>query len=672
MNGLSAFQFAAKLHEMAMQSSLAVIVFSYMRSELFSGSGLPIGAMLSGLQLTQISYLWSMELWGIALSAISYRRKIGIILMIMLAVVLASTTGPSSAVLMIPRLDYWPAGRTNVWMNITSDELWPSRVGGSLVPESCSQAPNVSNICPSSEWQSIYEFLSIGNQMIPSPYTNGISVTPYSVQVSGRTALRQLIIGHHRYRNVTAPYNPQVAQATTQQAAVADALSTVASLWSMALQYHNSPFSNLRDVVQTILNSYNQPYTLASCGADVIEGEADKRPIAFPIPPGSSPDMLKKANITMSVLEMMAIIYPNLTRSEILRTPGPTSEYRIKWVELPQDPFNGTSIGAVILQPAVNETQQILLCNLSAGWGSSSMNISSAPASSGTNVATSSIYDASGKLPQSSDYQTSLLDSIFRYELPLFPQKTISIGEDWARFLNPMVDAPNTTVFNALMSQKLIHKGDATSAGIILAGLLANGLSRIGLDSQIQGELRTKRDPATNFTPPDASIWFSGKGDIFKVDPKQAKDWVNFRVDSSVEGYAYSIEGLAPKLTGTILLIYCFITIIHVLYSLLSGVSSTSWDSISEFMVLAVNSSPTDKLRNTCAGIISMNVFKLPVRVLRSKDEPDDDEHLELVFGSVDESVAKKTRINENQRYGTMLSREGEHEAIIKLGKKSS
>ncbi|KAL8865726.1 MAG: hypothetical protein Q9174_006731, partial [Haloplaca sp. 1 TL-2023] len=63
INGLSYLQFAAKLHEMAMQSSLAVIVFGYVRHVLFTGDALPIGALLSGLQLTQISYLWSMELW---------------------------------------------------------------------------------------------------------------------------------------------------------------------------------------------------------------------------------------------------------------------------------------------------------------------------------------------------------------------------------------------------------------------------------------------------------------------------------------------------------------------------------------------------------------------------------------------------------------------------------
>lgn len=170
VDGLSYLQFAAKLHEMSMQSSLAVIVFSYVRHVLFSGDALPIGALLSGLQLTQVSYLWSMELWGIASSKIPQRRKLAVMTLIIVAVLLASTVGPSSAILLIPNLNYWPAGSTHIWLNITSQDLWPSRLDGSLLPEYCSQAPNVSNICPSSEWQSISDYLSLANGIIPPDF----------------------------------------------------------------------------------------------------------------------------------------------------------------------------------------------------------------------------------------------------------------------------------------------------------------------------------------------------------------------------------------------------------------------------------------------------------------------------------------------------------------------
>ena len=46
--------------------------------------------------------------------------------MILICFVLAAAVGPSSITLLIPRLDYWPAGIAQIWVNATSDEVWPS------------------------------------------------------------------------------------------------------------------------------------------------------------------------------------------------------------------------------------------------------------------------------------------------------------------------------------------------------------------------------------------------------------------------------------------------------------------------------------------------------------------------------------------------------------------
>ena len=121
------YQFCAKLHEMTAQASIAAIVFSYVRYELSLGQGLPFGALFSGLQVSQASYLWSMEFWGSIYSTnISLRRKIFMAVTIIIAIFLAATVGPSSAILLIPRLDYWPAGSTDIWLNVTASELWPN------------------------------------------------------------------------------------------------------------------------------------------------------------------------------------------------------------------------------------------------------------------------------------------------------------------------------------------------------------------------------------------------------------------------------------------------------------------------------------------------------------------------------------------------------------------
>ena len=108
------------------QASLAAVVLGYVRHELILGKGLPFGTLFSGLQVSQVSYLWSMEFWGsIGSKSFSMSRKVILGVSIVFVFVLAAGAGPSAAVLLIPRRDYWPAGSTHVWINGTKDDIWP-------------------------------------------------------------------------------------------------------------------------------------------------------------------------------------------------------------------------------------------------------------------------------------------------------------------------------------------------------------------------------------------------------------------------------------------------------------------------------------------------------------------------------------------------------------------
>ena len=128
------YQFGAKAHEIVIEASLSAIVFSYVRYELMLGSGIPFGALFSGLQVSQASYLWSMEFWGtVSSGTISLKSRLRLLVVVAASVFLAAIAGPSSAILLVPRLDYWPGGSTNFWINVTSDSLWPSLLGNPLL-----------------------------------------------------------------------------------------------------------------------------------------------------------------------------------------------------------------------------------------------------------------------------------------------------------------------------------------------------------------------------------------------------------------------------------------------------------------------------------------------------------------------------------------------------------
>ena len=69
----------------------------------------------------------------------------------------------------------------------------------------------------------------------------------------------------------------------------------------------------------------------------------------------------------------------------------------------------------------------------------------------------------------------------------------------------------------------------------------------------------------------DGNYWLSGKGNMFEVDPTQSKDWLKFHVNSTLEGYAYNTETVAPRVAIGILTLYCIIALAHLFYSGISG-----------------------------------------------------------------------------------------------------
>ena len=540
--------------------------------------------------------------------------------------------------------------------------------------------------CPSHGWEAAQDFIYTTVNGLDPEYLALADFlgTPEWVEVTGRGSHRRLsmIIGFDKSNPVFA---------TIQQTVVADALTETGELWVNAVSNistsgHGSVLER-QDAAHTISNGYYQPYTAVSCGTDVISGPHDESAVAFPVPPAVQANlMLNQAEYNDSILGMNSFVYPGITKDQILNTPGSLEQNRLKWVELPQDPFNGSAIGAVILLPrsAANLTQELVVCTLSAGWGSSVINTSTFDG--GTTITTSiidlsAIQENDTQYPQSGSHsnfesqaEITASDSVVNYFLPFFPEKPLIVTEAWANYLNPFVPALNTTVIDALMSAanpsgELTPNHQISVADWSLAALLVNGLASIGATGSLQGNLRTVVGPDGS-SQMDGAYWFSGKGDVFIVDPEESKDWVKLRVDSTINGYAYNIRGASPKVAISFLLAYCIIALSHVLYAGISGmnplhsltltfidclgISSTCWDSIGEVTALAVNSTPTVLLKNTCAGIMELNIFKLPVRVLAIRDSEGDGEHLELVFGNVDEKVMRGTPIKPNRVYGTL------------------
>jgi hypothetical protein len=101
---ITAIQFAAKLLEILLQASLAAMLYGLIGHLALGDSALPLGTLFAPLNVTNLSYLWSLELWGsLTAKCLGGWRRVVLSIIVPIIVGLAAVVGPSSAVLMVPR-----------------------------------------------------------------------------------------------------------------------------------------------------------------------------------------------------------------------------------------------------------------------------------------------------------------------------------------------------------------------------------------------------------------------------------------------------------------------------------------------------------------------------------------------------------------------------------------
>ncbi|KAL9066627.1 MAG: hypothetical protein Q9161_007457 [Pseudevernia consocians] len=182
--------------------------------------------------------------------------------------------------------------------------------------------------CPSHGWEAVQDYIYTSVNGLDPEYlalVDGRVGLPDWVEVTGRGSHRRLsmVTGFDELDG----YDPQPVYATIQQTVVADALTETGELWvdavsNVSTSGHGSVLER-QDTAHTISNGYYQPYTMVSCGTDVISGPHDESAVAFPVPPGVQANlMLNQAEYNDSILGFYSFVYPGITKDQILNTPG--------------------------------------------------------------------------------------------------------------------------------------------------------------------------------------------------------------------------------------------------------------------------------------------------------------------------------------------------------------
>lgn len=400
--------------------------------------------------------------------------------MILICITVAATAGPSSANLLIPRPELWPEESSYLAVNATFQDIWPDRLDDDEnVLSDCKVVRLTTDeylrSCPLS---SLYSFLRAGLISEDIKRSSGYSTLRIALSSPGTVKIEssELVISGCLGRS---PY--QVC-ATAPQQEFLDGLITDSMSQNAKHKHSVTSLSSYH----FIKKDYYRPYTVASCVDDTVRDNLDQAPLRF-------------ARISQTESEYSEyreiVSVPGLTKSQSIDSiSGDSSQFRLGWVDLPQEIFNTGVPGAIVVHPQSSSTSSynITTCTLNAGWGSSK-------------IMTTGQHQAFVK---SSMTQVPHWLSLLRHDiddpygiLPLtipafvnltsisYPQRHVSISKSWVEYLNPTIistDNSTTDVISIFLS-RVSTQSDEWSIALVFGILLTTALSSTGANHETGG-----------------------------------------------------------------------------------------------------------------------------------------------------------------------------------------
>ena len=606
-----ALQFAAKLHELAIIASLAAVIFSYIQHKLVRDHGLPFGTILAGERFKEINYLWSVELWGIARAKLRKRDKMALTLLIIVCTTLALSASPSSATLMRPRFNWWPAGGTDFWIALPQDELYSTNASSSQVSIHCMVATGDLS-CPSVGWQTLAQNYMFSYSYI---YRNGpLGYLPDTVQVPGAKAIRSLWATN---RAPNFQFMTSMTVASVGSSSIADGLVELGRLWAWAAFFCRDElherFWSRRDVNYSV--QAWQPVVFARCLGrdDSIGGCARNATGCIDIydlwDQGAGGDF-SKTSYDYTQDERLRPLIQNFNTSNV-------SE--VVWAKVPQSNGTGAALAAFLSVPRPQQSSLLFVCTLDARI-------------------------ARGRLQgtRSAPLIVTATDPLSMYGENTF--RRISIEPDWAAYLNPTIPSDNSTAFQNILeaagllnSESFIYDDNTIAAVESLFALtVVNGLARRdygkgflgtlsgntnGLDlvsnSNVSFPQESECENWSKQLLPPASQAMTYGGHAFNITECDEANGTKFTMQVHAQGYAYGTKGSAAKFAIAALLLYVSIALSQWMYSWADRRTSDSWDSIAKLVALAMRSEDrSDAFANTGAGIYSPAIFEKPSQVI--------------------------------------------------------
>ncbi|KAJ4286499.1 hypothetical protein N0V90_013199 [Kalmusia sp. IMI 367209] len=601
------FQISAKMVELLCVASIARFILAFVRHELVSSRGIPFGILSSSLDFSHVAYPLSHEFWSVALapSMQAYRRAL-FVLALAISTVLATLIGPTTAVLLQPRLGWWPAGGTDVWIDTTQDALFPSVINASsIVPGFDCETSDHEN-CPSAGWEGLAGWLKT-LQFSDSPAPGqGSAISSSGLTLTVREAQSYPLFG----------IRPHGADLLTSQTwmfvpnvALSRSFGSSIFLWYGAAGESQSRsetnFADYQDVYYSMIGL--APGVATRCNTTVKNPDG-KTCVNFPSAASSSAQ--DSANIcdNAQLNDWMSKDFAsNNTRQPQLHwIDGSWDGPNDIGIEMP----NGFSGAALITVPGEQgASDSVVGCTMH------------------THYTTLTYYKG-----VAISHPTALsfgADTHTNVKFVDQARSNSTVQASWLNSLNPPLPKRNSSVFEQLIDA-VGARGDESSAyapyanrfEAVLLFMVGNGLARMQSLTYPITELKDRNGteatgPWWRSVLPQGATMGAG-GDAYNVTAAVRQRAVTNRLFVAVYGYAYAYFDSSGSL-WSIIIVLAYVLFALILFSVLlrqGCYSSTSWGSVTELNALALESEPLgDDFVNTTAGIDTLGPLKRSVRV---------------------------------------------------------
>ena len=206
---LNLLQVAAKIHETLIVASLATISFHHIRYRLLSSSkpdGLRLGFLTAPFQMSSPIYLFSKEFVStFARIKPSAPKDIVTIVLHIFLVALAAVTGPSTAIAILPKLNWWPGptdvladGMTNLYpletlgagelyLGSSVEDLYLTVIDRPFLADRCSISDTLTPLgdkCPFSVFRELLETWPDKIQTLPQSRDDAFNITVQTQEVA--------------------------------------------------------------------------------------------------------------------------------------------------------------------------------------------------------------------------------------------------------------------------------------------------------------------------------------------------------------------------------------------------------------------------------------------------------------------------------------------------------